>query len=360
VKLVTRLLPYLLMLVPFWGIYSQMSTAFQNQGCQMNLTLGGADIPISALNCFDTFSILLLVPVFDQVIYPYLKKINRPLSMLQKIGWGFVLAMVAMGVAALVEHVRLQYAPTPGGYEDESARNNISPCQDIDDYNPNQYQQWWQGDDVDQPLYCSQTCDTTHTEGNKQYLDDECIDCKDIPQMSSMSVMWQAVQFALIGASEILAAITSLEFFYSQAPMAMRSVSQSLNLFTNALGSFLVIPILLLVNVNPKSQWVPNNLDNGHLDYYFLLLACMMGLNLMVFCYVAQSYEYKTTAELAILEDDSDLHPLKNPLSTEDPNSAHGLIGHEDPVLSAIHDSGRGGGRGYKAPEIGTSNGDSY
>jgi dipeptide/tripeptide permease len=58
----------------------------------------------------------------------------------------------------------------------------------------------------------------------------------------------QAFQFSLVGASEILAAITSLEFFYSQAPISMRSVSQSLNLFTNALGSFLVIPVLLLVN----------------------------------------------------------------------------------------------------------------
>jgi len=32
VKLVTRLLPYLALIIPYWGIYSQMSTAFQNQG----------------------------------------------------------------------------------------------------------------------------------------------------------------------------------------------------------------------------------------------------------------------------------------------------------------------------------------
>lgn len=31
VKLVTRLTPFLAMMIPFWGIYSQMSTAFQNQ-----------------------------------------------------------------------------------------------------------------------------------------------------------------------------------------------------------------------------------------------------------------------------------------------------------------------------------------
>lgn len=31
VKLVTRLVPFLIAMVPYWGIYSQMSTAFQNQ-----------------------------------------------------------------------------------------------------------------------------------------------------------------------------------------------------------------------------------------------------------------------------------------------------------------------------------------
>jgi hypothetical protein len=67
----------------------------------------------------------------------------------------------------------------------------------------------------------------------------------------------QAFQFSLVGASEILAAITSLEFFYSQAPLSMRSVAQSLNLFTNALGSFLVIPLLLMVNADPSTYRTP-------------------------------------------------------------------------------------------------------
>lgn len=52
----------------------------------MNLELAGAEIPVSALSCFDTLAILALVPVFDQVIYPYCKKAGYPLSMLQKIG----------------------------------------------------------------------------------------------------------------------------------------------------------------------------------------------------------------------------------------------------------------------------------
>lgn len=45
-----------------------------------------------------------------------------------------------MLVAGFVEIARLQYAPSPGNYYDEDARNNITPCQSIDDFNPYNYQ----------------------------------------------------------------------------------------------------------------------------------------------------------------------------------------------------------------------------
>lgn len=39
----------------------------------MDLNIGSFPIPVSALNIFDTISILLLVPVFDGFLYPYFK-----------------------------------------------------------------------------------------------------------------------------------------------------------------------------------------------------------------------------------------------------------------------------------------------
>ena len=91
-----------------------------------------------------------------------------------------------------------------------------------------------------------------------------------------------------MGVSEIFASITSLEFFYSQAPLSMKSVMQSLNLFMTALGthhnvidirltycisnnssfltgSWFTIPLLILVNCDTSNEWVPANLDDGHL-----------------------------------------------------------------------------------------------
>ena len=125
-------------------------------------------------------------------------------------------------------------------YYDESARNNCSPCQDIDDYNPYAYQNWASGGGDDEPAYCSQTCDGKISQSIEMHapniiiqltitttfcvvidastglLSLDCISCDVIPQTSALSVFWQIPQFSLIGISEILASITSLEFFYSQ------------------------------------------------------------------------------------------------------------------------------------------------
>jgi hypothetical protein len=121
-----------------------MSTAFQNQACQMNLYFNanktGMQIPVSALNSFDTIAIIILVPLFDQYVYPLCKRKKIPLTMLMKIGYGFGFALLAMVIAACVEVARLQYAPSAGDYYDIDARNNITPCQSLDDYNPYQYQ----------------------------------------------------------------------------------------------------------------------------------------------------------------------------------------------------------------------------
>ena len=67
VKYVTKIVPFLLIMIPYWGIYGQTKTAFQIQGCQMDSDLNGFQLPISAMNMFNNVAILALVPLFDQV-----------------------------------------------------------------------------------------------------------------------------------------------------------------------------------------------------------------------------------------------------------------------------------------------------
>ncbi|CAE7466184.1 Slc15a4, partial [Symbiodinium microadriaticum] len=188
-KYMMKLVPYLGVMIPFWGIYGQTKTAFQIQGCQMNLYVGGFQLPVSAMNIFNNVTILCLVPLFDQVVYPYLKrKHNMVPSMLSKIGVGFILAMTAMIVAGLIEVYRLQQAPDAGDYNDKDARDNISPCRDIYNYDPYKYQKWFAGDEDDEPTNCDKTCEDVDENG---VLLLSCIDCDDIPQMSKLSIFWQ-------------------------------------------------------------------------------------------------------------------------------------------------------------------------
>lgn len=305
VKFVAKLAPFLGVMIPYWGIYGQTKTAFQIQGCQMQSTIGDFQLPISAMNMFNNVAILILVPLTDQVFYPWLKNRGTNLSMLNKIWWGFLFAMLAMVMAGLIELYRLEKAPDEANYYSQSARDNISPCRNLDDYNPYQYQQWYAGDDVDKPADCSQTCSDIDPVTNLLSLN--CIDCDDIPQKSHLSIFWQVPQFILIGISEIFASITSLEFFYSQAPSRMRSVSQASNLFTNALGSWLTIPLTLLVNSNPKHQWITSNIDQGNLQAYFYLLAGLMTLAMVVFSYLSNGYEYADPVVLAALDGPADV-----------------------------------------------------
>lgn len=155
VKLVTRLLPFLGVLICFWGIYGQMSTAFQNQGCQMDLQVGPVKIPVSALSLFDTIAILMLVPIFDGYMYPWMKRKGYKVTMLDKMGWGFLFAMMAMVVAGLIEIYRLKEKREAGDYWDSAARDNISPCQSIDNYNPKEYQKWEAGKVGALPACCA-------------------------------------------------------------------------------------------------------------------------------------------------------------------------------------------------------------
>lgn len=49
-----------------------------------------------------------------------------------------------------------------------------------------------------------------------------------------------------------------------------------------ALGSWLIIPLLYIVNSGGSGkEWVPVNIDDGHLDWYFFLLAALMVVNLV-------------------------------------------------------------------------------
>lgn len=320
---VWSLVPLLAIQVPYWAVYAQMSTAFQNQGCQMNLSLGKAQIPISALSMFDTIAILLLIPVFNRIIFPMIEKTkrcqdsststsdnlsaqfkrsesiltatssSRHLSakisakyLLAKIGGGFFFALAAVFTAGIMEYWRKALVIHP------EANAPLSHCVVATDYASSQYQIYYNTHKGhDRPLHCTQIldCETLTSDG---LLDPSCIACDSPPRASELNILWQIPQFLLIGTSEILASVSAMEFFYSEAPGSMKSVASGLNLLCTALGTWVTIPLIKVVNSgrNEKSHWVPSDLNKGHLERYMFLLAGLMALTILLLMRYSASY----------------------------------------------------------------------
>ncbi|BBH04692.1 hypothetical protein Prudu_015895, partial [Prunus dulcis] len=100
--------------------------------------------------------------------------------------------------------------------------------------------------------------------------------------------------YFLIGAAEVFTFIGQLEFFYDQAPDAMRSLCSALSLSTVALGNYfnsiLVTIVTKTTTKNKNPGWIPNNLNYGHLDYFFWLLAVLSVLNLGAYLLISKWY----------------------------------------------------------------------
>jgi peptide/histidine transporter 3/4 len=112
-----------------------------------------------------------------------------------------------------------------------------------------------------------------------------------------ISIFWQVPQYFLIGCAEVFTFIGQLEFFYEQAPDAMRSMCSALSLTTVALGNYLSSLLVTIVTTistkNGKAGWIPDNLNYGHIDYFFWLLGILSVLNLGAFLLISNWYTYK-------------------------------------------------------------------
>jgi peptide/histidine transporter 3/4 len=241
VKFMLRMMPIFLTSIMYTTCYSQMSTLFVEQGYTLDRSLGYFVMPSASIGVFESVSVLFWVAVYDRVLVPFLRKRtgnHRGITELQRIGIGLALSICAMIVAALVEVRRLR---------------------------------------------------TVHAWGL----------LGDAQTTVPMSVFWEFPQYFVMGASEVFTYIGLMEFFYDQAPDAIRSLGSSLSLFTNSLGFFVSTLLLVIVGHitkrGGKPGWVADNLNHGKVDLFYWVLAILSFLNLVAFILCAQQYEYIVT-----------------------------------------------------------------
>ncbi|XP_047311111.1 protein NRT1/ PTR FAMILY 5.8-like [Impatiens glandulifera] len=113
-KAAWRLFPIWVLLLTFAVIFQQPLTFFTKQGMTMKRNImGGFKVPPAALQSAITISIIILMPLYDAVFVPFMRRMTRNekgITVMQRMGVGMFLSVVAMAIAAVVEEKRLRTA----------------------------------------------------------------------------------------------------------------------------------------------------------------------------------------------------------------------------------------------------------
>lgn len=157
----------------YWLTYNQINNNLTSQASVMALH----GIPNDVLANLDPFALIILIPIFDIVIYPALRKAGIKFTPIKKITAGFFTGSMAMVWACVVQAY----------------------------------------------IYKKSEC------GDHAYGDD----CANV----DINVWAQTGSYILIAISEIFASITSLEYGFSKAPKNMRSLVAAFALFMSAISA---------------------------------------------------------------------------------------------------------------------------
>ncbi|XP_078158737.1 protein NRT1/ PTR FAMILY 8.3-like [Carex rostrata] len=231
-KSILNLLPIGATFILFSSVLSQESSVFVEQGMVMDRHFGSLNISPVSLSCFNVLAVVVFAQIYDKLIVPIacrFTKIEGGMSQLQRIGIGLFFSILAISSAAIVEAKRLQIVRDEGLMD-----KNVA-----------------------------------------------------VP----MSIFWQIPQYTLVGVGEVFSQVGLLEFFYDQAPDSMRSLCMALAFLTISLGNY--VTSFILTVVNRVTGWIPDNLNEGHLDRFFWLVVGLCLINLVVFAFCASRYRYK-------------------------------------------------------------------
>ncbi|KAA8538648.1 hypothetical protein F0562_028158 [Nyssa sinensis] len=238
VKCVLRLLPIWLCTILYSVVFTQMASLFVEQGAAMKTTISTFHIPPASMSSFDILSVALFIFIYRRVLDPLVARLrkNSPkgFSELERMGIGLVIAIMAMVAAGTVEHFRLKY----------KQKDCTAHCEDS----------------------------------------------------SSLSIFWQVPQYVLIGASEVFMYVGQLEFFNRQAPDGLKSFGSALCMTSISLGNYvssLLVSIVMKISTQDKMPgWIPGNLNKGHLDRFYFLLAALTTADFVVYVVCAKWYKY--------------------------------------------------------------------
>jgi solute carrier family 15 (peptide/histidine transporter), member 3/4 len=120
---------------------------------------------------------------------------------------------------------------------------------------------------------------------------------------SSLTILWQIPQYLLIGASEVFMYVTITEFFNHELPEGIRSLGSALSVASMSAGNYantlLVTVVMSITCKGNQPGWIPEDLNKGHVDWFFFVVAVLNAMDLMVFVVLAKKYRRTPVIEPA-------------------------------------------------------------
>ncbi|GAU49810.1 hypothetical protein TSUD_194630 [Trifolium subterraneum] len=112
-----------------------------------------------------------------------------------------------------------------------------------------------------------------------------------------ISVFLLVPQFFLVGSGEAFIYTGQLDFFITQSPKGMKTMSTGLFLTTLSLGffisSFLVSVVKKVTGTRDGKGWLADNINKGRLDLFYALLTILSFINFIAFLVCAFWYKPK-------------------------------------------------------------------
>ncbi|GFS35416.1 major facilitator superfamily protein [Actinidia rufa] len=233
----------LIKVIPLWSTGIMLSIAggqssFQVlQASSMDRHITSTfEIPAGSFSMFLLISVTLWIALYDRLILPLASKIMKKpvrLTTKQRMGIGLFFSFLSMVVTALVESIRRATATRQG-----QSRDILSPI--------------------------------------------------------AMSALWLVPQYCLCGLAEAFNAVGQNEFYFSEFPRSMSSIAG--NLFGVGMGTASLVASFIMSMVNDvtgrggSESWVSSDINKGHLDYYYWVLAGLSLVNVFYFVVCSRAY----------------------------------------------------------------------
>ncbi|KAI3800793.1 hypothetical protein L1987_28889 [Smallanthus sonchifolius] len=243
-KILLAMVPIFVCTIIMTLCLAQLQTFTVQQGVTMDTKLTNSfNMPPASLPIIPVIFLIILIPIYDQILVPWIRKftgIPTGITYLQRVGVGLILSALSMSIAGLVE----------------VKRKNVAKHHNMLDANP-------------------------------------------LLQSLPISVFWLSFQYFVFGIADMFTYVGLLEFFYSQAPQSIKSISSCFLWSSMAFGYYLSSITVKIVNRASKGDtksggWLAgNNLNRNHLEKFYWMLAILSVINFIIYIFVARIYKYR-------------------------------------------------------------------